>query len=286
MDVDGVLARAGLGRAASVVPARAGERNTVWLVETDAGLPVVVRFLAASARLQMERRLLLVVGDAGIPVAETLWAETEPNPVLVQRRLPGRMLAEVEPTDTTCRSVAQTLRAIHAIPVGRGFGNLTAELEGETPSLSAWFVDHVGAEIQTPTVEPALADALAVLEAARPLLDRQRPALVHGDVQPTNLLVGDDGRVSGVLDWEAAKSGPPAFDFGWWDWFSRIRPTPWSTARLLERYGEVDDDTDELRRLVVLRVWTRELIAGTNHGDGTRAAAARSGVATALQARS
>ena len=76
-------------------------------------------------------------------------------------------------------------------------------------------------------------------------------------MQPHNILVGDDGRVCGVLDWEAAKSGPPAFDFGWWDWYGRHRSTPWPTERLLERYGDVPDDTDELRRLVVLRIETR-----------------------------
>lgn len=230
----GVMARAGLGPVSSCVRAAAGRRNSVWFVSTPS-VEVVVRFLASGDRLAMEQRLLRVAAAAGLPVAEVLWAELEPAPVLVHRRLAGRMLHDVDPTDDMCRSVAETLRAIHALPIEAGFGNLTAELRGEADRMSTWFL-------------PGLTDD------ERDLLDRQAPGMVHGDIQPSNLLIGDDDRVSGVLDWEAAKSGPPAFDFGWWDWYSGHFPTPWTTEQLLERYGEVPDGTDELRRLVVRRI--------------------------------
>lgn len=236
--VVGVVARASLGPVSSCVRAVAGRRNSVWFVSTP-GLEVVVRFLASADRLVMEQRLLTVVASAGLPVAEVVWTELEPVPVLVHRRLPGRMLSEVDPTDDVCRSVAETLRAIHALPVAAGFGNLRADLTGEAEDLGSWFIDHPD------------------LEAARPLLDRERPALVHGDIQPANLLIGDDGRVSGILDWEAAKSGPPAFDFGWWDWYSACFGTPWPTERLLAHYGDVPNGTDELRRLVMQRIESR-----------------------------
>ena len=259
-EVAEVLRRAGLGAVVSSVRAGAGERNRVWLVSTSGGPDVVVRFLADDRRLLMEQRLLGVAAAHGLPVAEVLWAEATPTPVVVQRRLPGRMLSEVAaPTDVSLDSLADVLRAVHSLPTAGGFGNLDADLRGEAGDLATWFIDDVRAEVEAlPSPAPSeLHAAVAELEWARPLLDRQAPGLVHGDVQPTNLLIGDDGLVTGLLDWEAAKSGPPAFDFGWWDWFSRARGTPWPTERLLERYGDVPDDTDELRRLVVLRVETR-----------------------------
>jgi aminoglycoside phosphotransferase (APT) family kinase protein len=131
-----------------------------------------------------------------------------------------------------------------------------------------------------------LAVALDSLERARPLLDAQSPGLVHGDVQPFNLLVQAD-RVTGVLDWEAAKSGPPAFDLGWWDWFSVGWGTPWPADAMLPHYdpgGDVDrEELNELRRLVVLRVWLRELVTALTNDEEDRAAAARRGLRTTVR---
>lgn len=64
----------------------------------------------------------------------------------------------------------------------------------------------------------ALADrvrAHAARHAGR--LDGWPTSLVHGDLNPTNLLVGDDGagwRVTAVLDWEYALAANPALDLG------------------------------------------------------------------------
>ena len=254
MGVDPVVAalleRAGLGPATSCVPARAGRRNRVWLADG-----VVARFLTSRDRAAMERRLLVQVAAAGLPVPEVLWFEDEPQPVLVQRRLPGRMLSDIaKPTEVTRRSVVETMRRIHAIPMpGGGFGNLTAELVGEAARLSTWFVDPVVEQVAALRNGRDFEDAVATLVAARPLLDRQAPGLVHGDLQPSNLLIGDDDEVCGVLDWEAAKSGPPAFDLGWWDWYSRAWATPWA---LPASDGDGHEDDEELRRLVVLRIET------------------------------
>lgn len=44
--------------------------------------------------------------------------------------------------------------------------------------------------------------------AHRDFLDTGGPGLVHGDFRPENLLVDAEGRLTAVIDWEAAKSGP------------------------------------------------------------------------------
>ena len=48
--------------------------------------------------------------------------------------------------------------------------------------------------------------------------------LVHGDFNPTNILI-DDGAVSGVLDWEYCHSGTPYMDIG-----NLLRHTPANTT--------------------------------------------------------
>lgn len=285
--VDEAVAAAGGGAVERKVRPGAGQRNDVWLVDSAEAGALVVRFLADGRRREMEVELLRRAAAAGVPVAEVLWTAADPVPVMVQRRLRGRRLADAVPTDALCASVAATLRTIHAIPIGGGFGNLGPGLRGEDERLSHWFTARVRAEaapvldLLTTDDRRLVDEGMHALDAGEALLDVQPSGLAHGDVQPFNVLV-DGERVTGVLDWEAAKAGPIAFDFGWWDWFSAAWATPWTTEGLLEHYDRDHLlDRDELvmvRRLVVLRVWLRELIAAAANGDEPRAGAARRGL--------
>lgn len=277
----GAVRDARLGSVEHVRPAGAGNRNAVWMVDTS-DRQVVVRLLRDEARLHMEVRLLAVAAEAGLPVATCLWSASEPRPVMIQARLPGSRLADIEPPPSLHEHLATLLRQIHGIPIAAGFGNLTAGLRGTAATLPGWFTDGVRSEAAATSMPPddrrLLDAAVARLIDGAALLSRQEPGLVHGDIQPFNLLVSD-GRISGILDWEAAKSGPPAFDFGWWDWWSHAFRTPWSTGQLVDAYdpdGRLDRaEVDAIRELVQIRIWTRELIAATDHHDDARASAAR-----------
>lgn len=285
--VDEAVAAAGAGRVVGRERALAGRRNDVWLVESSAAGALVVRFLVGDGRREMEVAVLARAAAGGVPVGEVLWTSADPQPIIVQRRLPGVLLTEVEPSDALCRSVAETFRAIHDLPVDGGFGNLGSDLRGEDGRLSTWFTGRVEQEVVAvrstlPDEDGALVDeSLALLVASEALLDSLPGGLAHGDLQPSNLLVEGD-RVSGVLDWEAAKAGPPGFDFGWWDWFGAAFSTPWPTDRLLQHYdpeGRVDRaQLADVRRLVVGRVWLRELLAAHRNGVEARAGAARRGL--------
>jgi aminoglycoside phosphotransferase (APT) family kinase protein len=280
------VADAGVGSVVRLERAGAGRRNDAWFVRTADGAEVVVRFLKDDAKREMEVAVIGLAARHGLPVGEVLWSEGGDRPVMIQRRLPGVRLSDVATVpDGLCADVAATMRSIHRIAIPHGFGNLTAELNGSMATLSGWFVDPLVADVADapPDGEDArlLRRAIDVLGDAGDLLDRQRPALAHGDLQPDNLLV-TAGRVSGLIDWEAAKSGPPALDFGWWDWCSSRWPTPWPTDALLDHY-DPDHDLDrteltELRRLVVCRVWARELAWALANGQDERAAVARAGL--------
>jgi aminoglycoside phosphotransferase (APT) family kinase protein len=263
-DARAVLAAAGLDDGGRLERAGAGRRNEVWVTDE-----VVVRLLGDPLRLAMEVALLGRVAAAGtVPVAEVVWARPDPPAAMVQRRLPGHRLADVADAPDELRAdVVRVLRAIHDVDVtAGGAGNLGPDLAGEEPTFGAWFVDRVRAEAGAASLtahERRLAErALGVLDRARPRLDGQPSGLVHGDFQPTNLLV-DGRRVTGVLDWEAAKAGPPWLDLGWWDWWRAVVGAPWPLAP----HGERGD----LRRLVRLRIELRELLQGRG-GDGGRLA--------------
>ena len=286
-DVSRAVHAADFGRVDKLRPAGAGTRNDVWIVDTTKG-QVVVRLLQDDSRLRMETRVLTLALSAGLPVATCLWSAVEPRPVIIQSALRGSRLADIEPPFALLGELTSLLRRIHAIPIEEGFGTLSADLHGAEHSLPQWFTDRVRNEASgvstTREDDQLLGAALARFDAGEALLSRQKPGLVHGDIQPFNVLV-EDGRITGIIDWEAAKSGPPALDFGWWDWWSEAFHTPWTTNEMLEAYDPDEQldrrDVNAIRELVQLRVWTRELIAGVKHGQHERATAAR----TALTAR-
>ena len=70
------------------------------------------------------------------------------------------------------------------------------------------------------------------------------PGLVHGDYQPGNVLY-EDGRMTGIIDWELASIGSPLLDVGWLmmmadgaSWPRDWRPLcPLSPEAIARRYG-------------------------------------------------
>lgn len=81
------------------------------------------------------------------------------------------------------------------------------------PSVS----DHVARLIAArggkaaPETLPYLDDILAVLEKAWPPAQKYPDVLLHGDYWPGNIIC-QDGRIIGIIDWEAAKTGDPLAD--------------------------------------------------------------------------
>ncbi|MGN6608725.1 MAG: aminoglycoside phosphotransferase family protein [Jatrophihabitans sp.] len=114
---------------------------------------------------------------------------------------------------------------------------------------------------------PGLVDAIqatrlrGLADTARRLQhDHDLPAVfVHGDVGPPNVLVGQDDRLTGLVDWEAAGWGLPGADLAYF------------LARLGEEappapgYCEAADAAlaDHLRRLGIASEWTPMLLAAT-----------------------
>jgi aminoglycoside 2''-phosphotransferase len=98
------------------------------------------------------------------------------------------------------------LRELHGVPWQDG-------------SVAAWreYYERLWADV-TSEVLPVLDAALraALVRAYRRFLDGDwdfTPVLVHRDLAPEHILVGDDGRIVGLIDFEDATVGDPAIDF-------------------------------------------------------------------------
>ncbi len=84
------------------------------------------------------------------------------------------------------------------------------------------------------------------------------PCLTHGDLGPAHVLVGADGDLAGIIDWEEAAIGDPAWDFAWW-----LHEMPLQAGRALSAYGGPPDRRfrDRARVSYALMPW-REVVFG------------------------
>lgn len=173
---------------------------------------------AAVRRIQLEagsltriRRRGLGPLEATIPRIVTM-AEHQGRPVLVTTALPGRvMLAAYHTWRHTARPAAvqadfdaagQWLAELQR-RTSRGGSDLASMLDGTAAVVARRFGD-----------DPGTAADLDQLSAVRDRLAGHQVSqvVVHGDFWPGNMLMAD-GRVCGVIDWEAAQpDGVPTRD--------------------------------------------------------------------------
>ncbi|CAM04617.1 aminoglycoside phosphotransferase (APT) family kinase protein [Saccharopolyspora erythraea NRRL 2338] len=243
-----------------------GRSNLTYLVTDGTDRWVVRRpplghVLATAHDMGREHRVMSALAGTGVPVPETLLLCQDDDvigaPFYVMRYVPGTVYRKPELTqrlsvperrDLSMRlvDVLADLHSIDPASVGLGdFGRPEGFLERQVRRWSKQLAASHSRDIEG--IEE-LRDRLA---ASVP--DTARAAIVHGDYRLDNVIVGDDLRISAVLDWEMATLGDPFTDLGllavYWEGFRGIPENPiakgvgpeydFPTAReLLDRYAE------------------------------------------------
>jgi len=167
--------------------------------------------------------LLRALHAAGLPVPDVPWAGEDETwfgtPFVMMERLEGLPFFVWDPDarfDRSPQAVAPLwLQCVDALVQLHGFDWQRHLPAWERPTalhdeITRW--DRILAK----------APDAGWLEAGRRVRERlladapptPAPALVHGDYQPGNVLY-DDGRMTGVIDWELASIGSPLLDVGW-----------------------------------------------------------------------
>lgn len=256
------LARAGLPAPAALERLSGGANMESW--RFTAGPETCILRRAPSLEMMAgrpmdhagEAALIRAARAAGVLAPEIL-VELEPEDEIgsgfVMRAIPGTpdpnaILAVADP-QVLIRDIARELAATHrtdptGIPVP------VMDTAQALADLKARFISYGGDR-------PILALAVRWLEQNLP--EPVPPRLVHGDFRLGNLLV-EDGRLSGVLDWELAHLGDPHEDIAFgcmtvWRFSRPDRPGYGLTsiAELVQAYEEAGGQTFDYDRF---RFWT------------------------------
>jgi Ser/Thr protein kinase RdoA (MazF antagonist) len=99
-----------------------------------------------------------------------------------------------------------------AVRLERLPGRPVAEVVQQHPGLARTVGQNCGAVHQVLAEVPAPAGLRSAPGAPAGLLAGPAPRLLHLDLHPLNLLVSDDGELTGVLDWANAAAGHPDLD--------------------------------------------------------------------------
>jgi aminoglycoside phosphotransferase (APT) family kinase protein len=192
--------------------------------------------------------VLEALWPTAVPSPEPLWLETDETvlglPYMVMSQVPGQapsdfpiynqsgFLAEA-PAGYRRRAWRSAVEALAAsATVDRsGFSFLDRPDRGPTgldQHLS--YIEEAFAAAHDGSGHPGIERGLEWIRANRP--GRTVEGLSWGDARLGNVLIGDDGRVTALLDWDRASLGGPLVDLGWWLLFDRMHAEDYGYPRL------------------------------------------------------
>lgn len=243
-------------RPAALVPLGSGWDNDAYVVNGAFVFRFPRRKMGAELIAFELRALPVVKGRVPLPVPDPRFvgvpAGGYPYPFAGYPLLPGQTADRVALFDDDRVRMAPVLggflRALHDLPVPAGVpGDLIgrADLTGR----EARFEEKLAGASAQPAPGVGAASVLAkVRELSRAAPHRGPPLLLHGDLYARHLLVDENKRPCGVIDWGDVHAGDPAIDLSLAYGFlpPAARPT------FFARYGDVDDDTHARARLRAL----------------------------------
>ncbi len=145
--------------------------------------------------------------------------------------LPGENPAPGAVPDSVAGVLASFVRALHAADLPAGPASARGSDLSSFDEFTRANLEALRGELDTAAAEALWEEALAVPEWPH------APVWRHGDLMPGNLLV-EDGRLTGVIDWECVGMGDPACDLmvAW-------NVLPASGRQIFRELLDVDDDT-------------------------------------------
>jgi aminoglycoside phosphotransferase (APT) family kinase protein len=209
-----------------------GRSNLTFLVTDAAGTNYVLRrpptshVLPTAHDMGREFRIISALGPTAVPVAPALgFCEDESvndRPFYVMGYVDGHILRDataaekifdVDQRRAAGESIVDVLAAIHAVDVDAvGLGDLGRREGYIARQLKRWYSQFQQSNEHTGRPVPEIDEMHAFLSARIP--EQGAAAIVHGDYRLDNTMLGHDGRIAAVLDWELCTLGDPLADLG------------------------------------------------------------------------
>lgn len=105
-----------------------------------------------------------------------------------------------------------------------------------------------------------------------------KKVFLHGDLHFKNMLVDDSGLISGIMDWGDMNVGHPACDLN----IAYSFLPSHARERFFEEYGEADQETRELARLIAVYIPMLIMLQAVEEKDAGIVAAAKDTIQRAL----
>lgn len=180
--------------------------------------------VAGDSDVFVERTVLRLAGDAGVPVPDVVASGVDPL-------VPGRRWIALAPargvmwpldddrlTMQVIRDIANCLVRLRRVQPG-GFGPLTAQGEGSYPTWRDWIMASAESNLN-PLVAGGLATqafrdkALSAFATLTPEI--ATGSMLHCDLSPSHVFVDPrTGAVTCIIDWGGAIVGDPVYDLAY-----------------------------------------------------------------------
>jgi aminoglycoside phosphotransferase (APT) family kinase protein len=211
----------------------AGGRSNLTFSVTDANgskwvlrRPPTSHVLASAHDMGREHRLIAALGPTPVPVpvADGLCTDEEVNgaPVNVKEFVEGTIVRDAPTAEKTFtveqrrhmgEDIIDTLVAIHAVDLKEvGLDDLARHEGYIERQLKRWHSQFTASAAQNERTVPVIDEMHDFLKARIP--EQGQAAIVHGDYRLDNCMIGADGSVAAVLDWELCTLGDPLADMG------------------------------------------------------------------------
>jgi aminoglycoside phosphotransferase (APT) family kinase protein len=261
-----------------------GHSNLTFRVTDQAGRGWVLRrpplkqVLATAHDMSREHTIIAALGPTDVPVPPVVGLCTDEAvngaPFYVMDFVDGTIVRDIgiaqrlslEQRRVAGESLVDVLARIHAVDVDAvGIGDLGKREDYLARQLRRWYSQFEKSKTRE---VPIVDEVHAALVSAMP--PQIGSTIVHGDYRLDNCMVGDDGNVVAVLDWELCTLGDPLADLGLLMVYtppaeeaaSLGLPAPAaiegfpSQAEMLDRYAQVSGrDLSAIRYYVAFGYW-------------------------------